>query len=598
MINHNENQKKNSIRGIIGGITLTVSLCTLLFCPKGVFADPVPQLSDKKFGAALDEIKEEHDNGGVSKGQAERNPYVNKRLILSSEDPDLDPEDYGAVDAIQDRDGNYILQFSTYAATRRAEAKLEKDSATECVEPDIKFFAVEDTTQTVSAASTDWNISMIGMDTYSSKVSSANSGASAVVAVLDTGISFSHPLISGRILTGKAKSYVSSYPVNEDNSSNIQGHGTHVAGIIVQCTPGLNVKILPVRVLDGSGGGNLTDVIDGINYAIQQGADVINLSVSGTGRSVNLEKAIANAVSKGVEVVVASGNDGREISSNMIIPAYISNCIVVGAVDEDMDRASFSNYGNTVDVAAPGTNICSSYITSDGTLCEATVSGTSMAAPHVSAMAAVLGMVYSSYSAVQIEALIQQNAYDLGTSGKDIYYGYGLACVGNGVAAYVSNNNSSTSSSQTSQTSQTTQTSQTSQTTQTPETSETSETAETSETSESNTADTTQGTASQETVTITKTPSKVKAKVKKNKVTVSWKSIKNKKKILKQVKYIQVQYSTDPTFSEGVVTKRVGKKKTKVTLKLNRSTTYYVRIRYVGSTGVSAWSGPMGVRTK
>ncbi len=556
-------------RGIMGGITLAVTFCTLLLCPKGVFADPVPQLSDKKFDAALEEIKEEYDTENVSKEQAERNPYVNKRLILSSADSNLDPEDYGAVDAIQDKDGNYILQFKTYAATRRAEAKLEKDSATECVEPDVKLFAVEDTTQTVSAASsTDWNISMIGMDTYSSQVSSANSGASAVVAVLDTGVSFSHPLISGRILTGKAKSFVSSYPVNEDNSSSIQGHGTHVAGIIVRCTPGLNVNILPVRVLDGSGGGDLTDVIDGINYAVAQGADVINLSVSGTGRSVNLENAIADAVNAGVEVVVASGNDGGDISSNSIMPAYISNCIVVGAVDGYMNRASYSNYGSTLDVVAPGNSIYSSYISDEGALGYAYSTGTSMAAPHVSAMAAVLGMVYSSYSARQIEALIQQTAYDLGTSGKDYYYGYGLACVGDGVATYVSNNNSSTASSQTSQT------------------------------TAGNTAAATQSTTSQETVTITKTPSKVKAKVKKGKVTVSWKSIKNKKKILKKVRYIQVQYSTDPTFSEGVVTKRVGKKKTKVTLKLNRYTTYYVRIRYVGSTGVSAWSSVKGVRTK
>ncbi len=574
--------KQNRIRRyMVSGIVAAVLLCAFLLCPERAMADTVPRLSDQKFDEALGEIKEKYDKD-VSRTQAERNPYIKKRLILSSDDRNLDPEDYGAVDAIQDQDGNYILQFETYAKARRAEAKLEKESATECVEPDVVLFASSDSSGSVQAASSaSWNVSMIGMDTYCAWVQSQNSSASATVAVLDTGISFSHPLLSDRILSSKAKSFVSGYPVNEDDSSRILTHGTHVAGIVVQCTPGLQVNLLPVRVLDGYGAGDMSNLLSGIDYAVKNGADVINISIDGSAgmRSMLLETAIASAIKSGVTVVVSAGNSNIEISSNYVVPAYISDCIVVGAVDSSKNRAGYSNYGDTVDVVAPGSMISSSYISSTGKLDYVNMSGTSMATPHVSAMAAVVGMACSSYTPKQIEAFIVQNACDLGTTGKDDYYGYGLAYMGAGEEL---ESDAQTITSLETDTSLQTAAQQ-------------SAAAQESESESS--ADTTE----QEPVTISKTPARVKTKVKKNKVTISWKKIKKTKKtkaLLKQIKYIQVQYSTDPTFSQGVKTRKVSKKKTKVTLKLKRQKTYYVRVRYVGSTGVSAWTSFRRVRTK
>ena len=105
----------------------------------------------------------------------------------------------------------------------------------------------------------------------------------------------------------------------------------------------------------------------------------------------------------------------------------------------------------------------------------------------------------------------------------------------------------------------------------------------------------------EEPITISKAPSSVKAKAKKNSSTVSWKKIKKNKagkKLLKQIKSIQVQYSTDPKFEQDPVTKNVGKKKTKVKLKLQKKTTYYIRVRYVGKDGVSRWSKVKRVKTK
>ena len=100
-------------------------------------------------------------------------------------------------------------------------------------------------------------------------------------------------------------------------------------------------------------------------------------------------------------------------------------------------------------------------------------------------------------------------------------------------------------------------------------------------------------------ITIPQAPASVKTKVKKNKVTVSWRKIKKKQKaLLAKINSIQVQYSTDPTFTQNVNNKVVGKKKTKVTISLQSKTTYYIRVRYVGSGGVSAWSGVKRVTTK
>lgn len=427
------------------GFLIAASLCGVIGAYSRVSADPVKPLTDRQFDQALVEMSGEYDKD-VTRQQAERSPYITNRLIVKSEDDRLDPEDYGAVDAIQDQDGLYLMQFKTAAAARRAEKKLEKEETTRYAEPDVLLFASEDEESSkaaldeLMAAADDayWNISFMGLDAYQDMICSQNYNKAITVAVLDTGVSFSHPLLQDRLLTSRAVSYVKNYSADEDQVSSGKFHGTHVAGIIAKATEKLSVSLLPVRVLDSTSAmsGPVSAVLNGIQYAVDQGAQVINLSMAGaigSGTAANvvlqsLQEKIQYAVSKGVVVVVSAGNQYMEISSKRIVPACIPECVVVGAVDSNKTiwhagAGKGSNYGDTLDVVAPGVKIKSATLNKDysyGT-------GTSMAAPHISAEAAMLRMVYSSYSAAQIESLIQQNTEDLGAAGKDPYYGYGLA---------------------------------------------------------------------------------------------------------------------------------------------------------------------------
>ena len=430
----------------------------VLLSAGAVSADPVPRLSEKKFRSELIAMASEYEKE-VTREQAERNPYVSQRLIVKSSDRFIDPEDYGAVDAIQNREGTYILQFESAAKARRAEHALQKEGSTEYAEPDLMVFAAEEEEETVSASdasagsaslsaaeasSVPWNIEQTGLKQYADYIAEKKLGRKIIVAVLDTGISFTHPMIQSRLLTEKAKSFATDHEEDirdesyylspnecEVSTSARQAHGTHVAGIIVQCTPGLDVRLLPVRVLNSDRTGFVSLVNEAIQYAVNTGAEIINLSFAGCSsiKAKSLEEKIQNANNSGATVIVSAGNDGCALSDDVnkqyVIPGYIPECIVVGAVDENKDRASYSNYGETLDVVAPGVSIFSSVFTESGENKEGYMSGTSMAAPHVAAEAAMIRMVYGNYKPSDIETMIKSKA----GSSRNNYYGYGPASV-------------------------------------------------------------------------------------------------------------------------------------------------------------------------
>ena len=461
MLFHKKNDRSHRI---LNGFFFAVLFLIVVNLAPAAFADPVPRLSDKKFQSELIEMTSEYDKD-VTPQQAARNPYITERLIVKSSDRRLDPDDYGAIDAIQDREGTYILQFDSSASARRAEKQLQKEETTEYVEPDIMLFATFDDASAVSSQSTSsqWNIDQMGLKQYADSIIAQGKQKSVIVAVLDTGISFTHPMLENRILKDKAASYATDYvkkkeedygvlydnnqlPLCYPDENKVEGsfrisHGTHVAGIIVQCTPGLDVKILPIRVLNSKGSGYLELVCRAIKYAAENGVKVINLSLAGASKETSeaLENAIREANDRGAVVVVSSGNgkdeknkDGVNMVGNgyFMLPGYIDKCVVVGAVDDTKERAPFSNFGETLDVVAPGVGIRSSVITASGND-YGVLSGTSMAAPHVAAEAALLWMENWSATPAEIERKIQSSAEDLGTSGKDDYFGYGLASVHN-----------------------------------------------------------------------------------------------------------------------------------------------------------------------
>ncbi|SFB35568.1 Serine protease, subtilisin family [Cohnella sp. OV330] len=251
-----------------------------------------------------------------------------------------------------------------------------------------------------------------------------------VVAVVDTGVQLDHPDLKGRLVAGTNIVDPSAPP--EDDV----GHGTHVAGIIAaevnnnEGVAGMTwyTKVMPVKALDNSGAGTTYSVAEGIIWAADHGAQVINLSLGNYAEAQFLHDAIKYAHDKGVIVVAASGNDNTDRPG---YPAAYPEVVAVGATGSDELRAPYSNYGDYIDVAAPGTSIASTYPGSR----YAALSGTSMAAPHVSALASLMLAADGSLTNDRIAELLGKTARDLGAAGKDTEFGYGQIDVRGAVEA-------------------------------------------------------------------------------------------------------------------------------------------------------------------
>ncbi|MGV8082048.1 MAG: S8 family serine peptidase [Coriobacteriia bacterium] len=298
--------------------------------------------------------------------------------------------------------------------------QLENMPGVQYAEPNYVMVALE--TPTDPDFSLQWGLSRIGAPA----AWDVTDGAGVTVAIVDSGIDLIHPEFTGRINT------VDDYDfVNGDSTAlDDEGHGTHVAGIVAaamnnatgshgvvgvadECT------ILPIKVISTKGTSTAAQVADGIMWAADHGADVINLSLGSESYSKAVDQAVLYAVAKDIVVVAASGNDS---AYGILYPARLDNVIGVGATTSLDERSSFSNYGPGLDVCAPGSEILSTYPTST----YAYASGTSMAAPHVSGVVALLRAEHPDWTRTQVERQLTLTAYDLGAVGRDDYFGYGL----------------------------------------------------------------------------------------------------------------------------------------------------------------------------
>lgn len=241
-----------------------------------------------------------------------------------------------------------------------------------------------------------------------------------LVAVLDTGVQADHPDLKGQLAAGT--NIVDKEAAPDDDV----GHGTHVSGIIAAAVnngegvAGLSWynKVMPVKVLDNSGAGTTYSVAEGIIWATDHGAKVINMSLGNYASAEFLHDAIRYAYDHDVVLIAASGNDNTNRPG---YPAAYPEVFAVAATDYDGSKASFSNYGDYIDVAAPGASIASTYPGSQ----YAALSGTSMASPHVAALAALIRSKNPELTNEQVMQLMRDTSTDLGTPGKDDYFGYG-----------------------------------------------------------------------------------------------------------------------------------------------------------------------------
>ncbi|CUU10795.1 Peptidase inhibitor I9 [Candidatus Kryptobacter tengchongensis] len=235
-----------------------------------------------------------------------------------------------------------------------------------------------------------WGVDRIDADVSSTKAGDGTGSVTGVrVYIIDTGIQLNHPdlnVVGGVDFTGKGTA--------DDGN----GHGTHVAGIVgakddnnyvVGVAPG--VELFAVKVLGDDGSGSFSNVISGVDFVTQQKLNnpslpiVANMSLGArTGTTYNsLDNAVVNSIKAGVVYTIAAGNDGADAKNYS--PAHVKEAITVGAYDESNKFATFSNWGSLLDINAPGVRILSTYIGSS----TATLSGTSMAAPHVAGAAAL-----------------------------------------------------------------------------------------------------------------------------------------------------------------------------------------------------------------
>ncbi|MEK7328178.1 MAG: S8 family peptidase, partial [Chloroflexota bacterium] len=241
------------------------------------------------------------------------------------------------------------------------------------------------------------------------------------IAVVDTGVDQVHEDLAAKIVAGY--DFVNGDADPQDDS--FTGHGTHVAGIAAAMTNNTigiagtswGARIMPVKVLNAFGNGTIANVSAGIAFAADNGAQVINLSLGTAINSPTLQAAVDYAYNKNRVLVAAAGNT----SSAVLYPAAYPNVIAVAAVDPTMTRAAFSNFGPELSVSAPGVAIRS---TIPGDAYDQK-SGTSMDDGYVSALAAILVRV-SLHSPASVKSVIQSTALDLGTAGKDDFYGWGL----------------------------------------------------------------------------------------------------------------------------------------------------------------------------
>lgn len=282
------------------------------------------------------------------------------------------------------------------------------------VEPNIIF--------TIDAQTIGWGI---GATNVQQAWDRGLTGAGVKIAIIDTGIA-PHPDLS---IAGGADF------VNDGKDSYLDenGHGTHVAGIaaglnntigIVGAAP--EASLYAVKVLGASGGGDLADVISGVDWCISNEMDVINMSLGTSTYSAALEAALDEAYASGIIVAASAGNYGdnpNSVEDTVTYPGRLDSVIGVSAINSSRLITDFSSIGPSVDIAAPGKDIYSTSLNQG----YKTMDGTSMSAPYVSGILALYKEAYPTAVPAELFQMLAANALDLGAPGKDVLYGYGLA---------------------------------------------------------------------------------------------------------------------------------------------------------------------------
>ena len=316
-----------------------------------------------------------------------------------------------------------IIPAIACSLPQQAIEALQRNPAIAYIEEDMEVHALSE--------EIPWGVDHIEADLVQY---SGNEGTGVKIAIIDTGIDYTHPDLRPNYMGGY------DFVNNDADPRDDNGHGTHCAGIAAAASNDLGIvgvapaaDLFAVKVLNRLGNGYVSTIISGINWCVDNNIQIASMSLGGPSYSQSLEDTCDAADNAGLVLVASAGNsgDGNPDDIEYSYPAAYDSVIAVGATDQNDDVPSWSNSGDYLELAAPGVGIYSTLPTYRVTLSRSygydygTLSGTSMACPHVAGVAA---LVFASgvEPASEVKTILRATADDLGNTGRDYSYGYGL----------------------------------------------------------------------------------------------------------------------------------------------------------------------------
>lgn len=397
-------------------IIIAAILCVLILVPNcfkfSAFAKG-SILSKEDFAAGVSNaIKENKSNKNKAVSIQSTDDNCSLRLYGKTADVSISFSGYHPDDTFVCEDGRFFLDFLSKSDAEKCKQSLQKDSKILFVCSDTPIYTneIEETESHLS-----YGPELMNTDSFCEAYANTEHTES-IVAVIDSGAA-NIDYLYGHLTQGY------DFVDNDNDTSNDthpNSHGTFLSSEIVDCVGAMPVKIMPIRVLS-SISGSLINAINGIHYAVDNGANIINISLGGKLDNCEaVEDAVAYAINNNVTVVVCSGNEHDD--TKKYCPAHIPDAITVSSVNsENAFASSFSNYGEEVDFAAPGVDI--NGYNASGKL--KTLSGTSMSTAFVSAAVAIVRSANPALNSKQIFSFLKQTCDDRGEEGWDPYYGWG-----------------------------------------------------------------------------------------------------------------------------------------------------------------------------
>ena len=346
--------------------------------------------------------------------QKRRTAQTEDTLIVKTDGTLPDFRTLHPLRTVQGPDDLYTVTFSSAEEASDKLSDVWAIRGVEYAEPNARVIAQGDA-QPLTEYLT-YGMELMHTDQFASDLALRVDLEPVVVAVVDSGVNAQNALFEGRLTEGTTMN-------GGAETTDDYGHGTSVAGVVADCTQGLPVSIMPVRVLNADGTGSLLDAANGIRYAADHDASIINISfVTENTCSRVLHDAVEYAYSQNVLPVVCAGNYAADLGKKSCCPADCKASFVVSGCDRETALYSGSCYGSTVDICAPAVDV--TCISASG-MAHA-VRGTSFAAPHIAAVAAMYRLYMPDTDCATLERILTLNTQDLGDPGYDVRFGWGL----------------------------------------------------------------------------------------------------------------------------------------------------------------------------